>query len=70
MLSLPSGRDAPRKGVSMGKVEQLENRVAQLEDIVGALTVVTNKLLEDVYEPEFMEKIDKLAIYGKECKES
>ena len=54
----------------MGKVEELENRVAQLEDIVGALTVVVNTLMEDVYEPEFIEKVDKLARYGKESTEN
>lgn len=54
----------------MERIEQLENRVAQLEDLVGALTTVVNKLLEDIYEPEFMEKIDKLARYGKEIDEN
>ena len=54
----------------MEKIEQLENRVSQLEDIVGALTVVVNTLLDDVYEPEFIEKVDKLARYGKESTEN
>ena len=54
----------------MDKVTSLEKRVEVLEEIVGSLTVVVNKLMEDIYEPEFMEKIDKLARYGKEIEEN
>lgn len=54
----------------MDKITSLEKRVGVLEEIVGSLTVVVNKLMEDIYEPEFMEKIDKLARYGKEIEEN
>jgi len=45
----------------MAKVQELEERIAALEGVVEALAVVINKIMEDVYEPEFVQKIDMLA---------
>lgn len=49
----------------MDEVELLKKRVKLLEEEVDNLQVVVNHLLEVVYEPEFIKKIDKLANYGK-----
>ena len=50
----------------MDEFSALEKRVSILEDTVEALSSVIRKLLNDMYEPEFVEKIDKLVNYGKE----
>ena len=45
----------------MTKIESLEKRVSELEEIVGAAVVVVNELVEKLYEPQFLNKIDKIA---------
>ena len=48
--------------------EELESRVLTLESAVEACMAVVNKLLEDMYQPGRIKKLDKLANYGKEGK--
>lgn len=40
-------------------------RIESLEASVKALSAVVNRLLEDVYEPEFIGKLDKLVENGE-----
>ena len=49
----------------MDKVSELERRVTDLESSMEACMGVLKKLIRDFYEPEFVEKIDKLVDYGK-----
>ena len=46
--------------------DELESRVLLLEEKVDAVLGVLDCLLEKVYGPEFMSKVDKLASYGEE----
>ena len=50
----------------MGRIEALEERVRLLEGSVEAMASVVNKILGDFYDPEVVEKLDKLACYGEE----
>ena len=50
----------------MSEIERMEKRISALEDTVRALTSVVNMLIDDVFEPEFVKKIDNLVDYGKE----
>lgn len=45
----------------MDRIDELEARVFRLESAVMAVVDVVNKLIEDMFEPEFVQKIDKLA---------
>lgn len=44
---------------------QLEARVDELEEKVDAVLNVLNDLIELIYEPSYVKKLDKLAKYGK-----
>lgn len=44
---------------------QLQARVDELEEKVDAVLNVLNDLIELIYEPSFVKKLDKLADYGK-----
>ena len=44
---------------------QLQARVDELEEKVDAVLNVLNDLIELIYEPSFVKKLDKLAKYGK-----
>lgn len=46
--------------------DEMESRVLLLEEKVDAVLDVLDSLLERVYGPEFMSKVDKLVAYGKE----
>lgn len=43
---------------------QLEARVDELEEKVDAVLNVLNDLIELIYEPSYVKKLDKLADYG------
>ena len=49
----------------MGKIERMESQIKALQDTVGALVTVVNMLIDDVFEPEFVKKIDNLVSYGE-----
>lgn len=53
----------------MTKIEEIEARLAQLEDRMDTCIVVLNKLIDDVFEPEFVKKTDKLVEYGEKSGE-
>lgn len=53
----------------MSKVEELEKRIVALESAMEAVIAVSNKILDDFYEPEFVHKLDKLAEYGEAHKD-
>ena len=53
----------------MGELESLRQRIDTLEEKVDALLGVVNHLIETVYMPEFIEKIDKLVKNGKTDKQ-
>ena len=44
---------------------QLQARVDELEEKVDAVLNVLNDLIELIYEPSYVKKLDKLADYGK-----
>ena len=44
---------------------ELEVRVRNLEERLDAVITVVNKLMEDIFEPEYLEKIDRLVDYGE-----
>ena len=44
---------------------QLQARVDELEEKVDAVLNVLNDLIELIYEPSYVKKLDKLAKYGK-----
>lgn len=46
--------------------DEMESRVLLLEEKVGTVLGVLDSLLERVYGPEFMSKVDKLVSYGEE----
>lgn len=50
----------------MNSIADLEHRLDSMEDHLRTVEAVLNKLMEDIYEPEFLEKIDKLAEHGIE----
>ena len=50
----------------MSKIEEIEERLDALEKSMDAVIDVLNRLIEDVFEPEFVQKIDKLAKYEQE----
>ena len=50
----------------MNDIERMKRRISALEDTVTALVGVVNILIDDVFEPEFVRKIDNLCDYGKE----
>ena len=45
--------------------DELEKRLDRLEKAFDALVDTVNKLMEDIYEPDFIAKLDKLAEYGQ-----
>ena len=53
----------------MTEIEGMKSRIQALEGTVSALVGVVNMLIEDVFEPEFVSKIDNLVDYGKEAGE-
>ena len=53
----------------MGELEILRQRIDTLEEKVEALLEVVNHLVEVIYEPEFVNKIDKLVKNGKTDKQ-
>lgn len=55
-----------RKPRTMNSIADLERRLDSMEDHLRTVEAVLNKLMEDIYEPEFLEKIDKLAEHGIE----
>lgn len=44
---------------------QLEARVDELEEKTDAMLGVLNSFIELIYEPSYVEKLDKLAKHGK-----
>lgn len=48
----------------MTNLQQLEKRVSRLEAVIETQNYVMNHLMETIYEPEFIKKLDKLAEYG------
>lgn len=49
----------------MDEKEMMKKRISALEDTVSALVSVVNMLIDDVFEPEFVKKIDNLVNYGE-----
>lgn len=47
------------------KYQELYERVTVLEEKVDAVIEVINHLMEVIYEPSYIKKIDKLVSYGK-----
>ena len=50
----------------MGKIDEIRMRMDRIEERLDAVICVVNKLIEDIYEPEFVQKIDRLAAYVEE----
>lgn len=51
----------------MEGIDELRKRVDALEDKMNAVLDVVNVLVEKVYDPCVVEKLDKLADYGNEA---
>ena len=49
----------------MNRLNDLERRVGELECALNAAIGVLNGLIEAIYEPEFVKKLDKLSEYGE-----
>lgn len=47
------------------KYQELYDRITVLEEKTDAVIEVINHLLEVIYEPSYIKKLDKLAKYGK-----
>lgn len=45
----------------MGKIEEMESRIGQLEEMMDATIVLLNKLIDDFYEPGYVKKLDRMA---------
>ena len=50
----------------MGIIDEIRTRMDRIEERLDAVICVVNKLMEDIYEPEFVQKIDRLAAYVEE----
>lgn len=50
----------------MGTIDEIRTRMDRIEERLDAVICVVNKLMEDIYEPEFVQKIDRLAAYVEE----
>ena len=50
------------------RMEELERRVAELEERMDVMVSLTNHFMELVYEPRFIRKLDKLARHEDEFK--
>ena len=48
------------------RIAELESRVSMLESGMDAAIGVINRLVEDIYDPEVVKKLDKLAMHGQE----
>lgn len=49
----------------MGTIDELEARVAALEEKMDVVIDLINDFVELVYEPSYVRKLDKLARYGE-----
>ena len=45
----------------MGRIDDIESRIHRLEEMVDALVVAVNKMMDDIYEPGFVSKLDNMA---------
>lgn len=45
----------------MSEIEEIKKRISRLEEMMDAAIGVLNKLIDDIYEPCYVKKLDRMA---------